>query len=250
MNQRFLRLGPNDFDEGAGDWDFFFELAVTHFVGDKAVNWISVFFTDGVSAKCFFLSFKCSMFTVQLHPLLNFCLSLLTADGPVCLRTLKCYISYISYMTHTHTRLKLWRFTLWASEMWVLWQMCKTYGLQWPRWNWEVGKKSFPETRCYFSVGGNVHPEKPENEVFKFFPASICSTCVLFFCQINFWERSVIMKRSLKAAPLQQSFDETPYQNSADCRGRMSACWCQFWRFEPLELKLWDKIVINKQLNS
>ena len=82
---------------------------------------------------------------------------------------------------HLCTRLKLWRFTLWASAMWVLWQMCKTYGLQWPRWNWEVGKKSFTETRCYFSVGGNVNPEKPY-EVFKFLPASICSTCVLFFC--------------------------------------------------------------------
>lgn len=153
---------------------------------------------------------------------------------------------------HLCTRLKLWRFTLWASAMWVLWQMCKTYGLQWPRWNWEVGKKSFTETRCYFSVGGNVNPEKPY-EVFKFLPASICSTCVFFFlCQINFWERSMIMKRSFWRLPPEAvitkkrckilmtscpwnspPFDATPYQNSADCRGRMSACWCQFWRFEP-----------------
>ncbi len=54
----------------------------SHFVGDKAVIWISLFFTDGVFAKCSFLSFKCRMviydrcknicISVKLHPLCIF----------------------------------------------------------------------------------------------------------------------------------------------------------------------------------
>lgn len=226
---------------------FFFErLAVTHFVGDKAVNWISVFFTDGVSAKCSFLSFKCSMFTVQLHPPLHFCLSLLTADGPVW--TLKCCISYISYITCApcwncegslceHQQRE--SFGRCAKHM-----DCSGQG--------EIGKLgfSFTETRCYFSVGGNVNPEKPY-EVFKFLPASICSTCVLFFfLSDQFLGKIYDSETKSEGCSPKQSFDATPYQNSADCRGRMSACWCQFWRFEPLELKLWDKTMNNKRLNS
>lgn len=175
---------------------FFERLAVTHFVGDKAVNWISVFFTDGVSAKCSFLSFKCSMFTVQLHPPLHFCLSLLTVDGPVW--TLKCCISYISYITCAPG----WNCEGALCEH----RQCESFGRCAKHMDCsgqgEIGKLgfSFTETRCYFSVGGKVKKVKP-NEVFKFLPASICSTCVLFFVRSIFWERSVIMKRSLKAAP-------------------------------------------------
>ena len=260
MNQRFLRLGPNDFDEGAGDWVFFFlnDSLVTHFVGDKAVNWISVFFTDGVSAKCFCLSFTCSMFTVQLRPLLNFCLSLLTADGPVCLRTLKCYISYISYITCApgwncegslceHRQRE--SFGRCAKHM-----DCSGQG--------EIGKLgfSFTETRCYFSVGGKVNPLTWERS-FQVLPGfDLLNLCAFFFVRSIFgkdlwlwndvWRlppEAVLTKKRCKilmtSSPWNSPpFDATPYQNSADCRGRMSACWCQFWRFEPWNWSLETKL--------
>ena len=239
---------------------FFFlnDSLVTHFVGDKAVNWISVFFTDGVSAKCFCLSFTCSMFTVQLRPLLNFCLSLLTADGPVCLRTLKCYISYISYITCApgwncegslceHRQRE--SFGRCAKHM-----DCSGQG--------EIGKLgfSFTETRCYFSVGGKVNPLTWERS-FQVLPGfDLLNLCAFFFVRSIFgkdlwlwndvWRlppEAVLTKKRCKilmtSSPWNSPpFDATPYQNSADCRGRMSACWCQFWRFEPWNWSLETKL--------
>lgn len=227
---------------------FFDRLAVTHFVGDKAVNWISVFFTDGVSDKCSFLSFKCSMFTVQLHPPLHFGLSLLTADGLVW--TLKCCISYISYITCEpgwncegslceHRQRE--SFGRCAKHM-----DCSGQG--------EIGKLgfSFTETRCYFSVGGDVNPEKPY-EVFKFLPASICSTCVclcVFFFPGQFLGKICDYEPTSEGCPPAAVLRRNTLSKLSRLQGQDVSMLVPILKVWALELQLWDKIVINKQLNS
>lgn len=65
MNQRFLRLGPNDFDEGAGDWDFFLNDSRSHILWVTKL-WIELVFSlqmaSLLNAPSFLLNAVCSLY--------------------------------------------------------------------------------------------------------------------------------------------------------------------------------------------